>query len=95
MVEKLVEKATDVPGSTRLKKTIEELLEVQEKAEDAYGIGNKLWKFKKTKEKEAATSLDYKNMAADLREHVALLLTETKAVRALMPKDTPTKTKDK
>ena len=87
LVDKLIDKAKEAPEkSIRLDRALAEILETQDTAQDIAHKSNKLYKFKKTPSGEPAKVLDYKNAAASLRDQIATLLADTKAVRAFLPK---------
>ena len=95
LVDKLLLKAQDAQkedtapnkrDNDRFVRAIAELVETQDQAQDVSHKANKLYKFKRTKDGTDATVLDFKTMAAEVREQVTLLLADTKQVRTQMPK---------
>ena len=87
LVDKLVAKAQQAKSSSRLERSIAELLTTQDSLQDTVHIANKMYKFKKTREGNDATVIDYKTSAAEIRDQISCLLADTKSVRAHMPKE--------
>ena len=87
LVDKLVAKAQQAKGSSRLERSISELLTTQDSLQDIVHIANKMYKFMKTREGKDAEVIDYKTSAAEIRDQISCLLADTKSVRAHMPKE--------
>ena len=87
LVDALLEKATNAGGDNpRLERAADELLTSQDTAQDKQHQANKLYKFRKNKDGTAATAMDFKKAAADIRDQISIMIADTKAVRAFLPK---------
>ena len=86
LVDKLLEKATDQRPNSRLERAVAELLQSQDAAQDVAHQANKLYKFKKNKDGSSATVNDLKVAATEVQDQINIMLADTKAVRAQMPK---------
>ena len=91
LVDTLLSKATASDGDNRkpndrLERAIAELLQSQDAAQDVAHQANKLYKFKKNADGTTATSFDFKKAALGIQDQVNIMLADTKAVRAFLPK---------
>ena len=97
LVDTLLSKATASDGDNdghckprkpndRLERAIAELLQSQDAAQDVAHQANKLYKFKKNADGTTATSLDFKKAALGIQDQINIMLADTKAVRAFLPK---------
>ena len=91
LVDKLVSQAQEAKGNSRLERSVSELLNTQDGLQDIVHVANKLYKFKKNKDGNDATPMDYKSAAAEIRDQISCLMADTKSVRAHLPKPTPEK----
>ena len=87
LVEKLIVQAKEGQQHARLQRALEEMESTQEKAQDIHYTANKLYKFRKTKEGEVATALDFKNATIEVQDHVTAMLNDSKSVRTWLPKE--------
>ena len=86
LVGVLLLKAQDQRENYRLERAVAELVQSQDKAQDVQHEANKMYKFNKTKDGQLATAMDFKNATSRVRDAVNLMIADTKAVRAFLPK---------
>ena len=86
VVDVLISKAQGQRENDRLERHVAELVESQDKAQDVKHEANKMYKFNKTKDGQLATAMDFKNATSRVRDAVNLMIADTKAVRAFLPK---------